>query len=327
MASWKVSVSVLSMLAACEPSAPSSGAASPEGGDIDVESIADAADVDVAVQDGLAPRLDTSSPEPCNGWPELCERRYDRVTFPATHASAAAGSPFKYPAQKRGVRAQLDDNIRAIALAIYDLDGDVVVCSEDCAEGHVVHTTALGDLRAFLDDNPRQVVTLFVENHVPAALVAGLLEEDGLSTFLLTWHAGDPWPTLGQMIASGRRLVVFADDTAGAPDTLVPSSPWMFSTSADFHSPGEMNCDARAGDPHSTFMLVQHFLTAPVDGSRPHGYPSEELAEEINHNPLLIDRLTGCRAQYNRAPSFVAVDFYDASDVVAATQTLNGLGP
>jgi hypothetical protein len=126
------------------------------------------------------------------------------------------------------------------------------------------------------------------------------------------------------MIANGQRLVVFVDDSAVAPDTFVSASSSVFATGADFHSAGDMNCDVASGDPHAPFMLVQHFLTVPVDGA--HGYPRADLAEAINHNPFLIDRLAGCRAQYDRAPSFVAVDFYDASDVVAATQTLNGLG-
>jgi hypothetical protein len=57
------------------------------------------------------------------------------------------------------------------------------------------------------------------------------------------------------------------------------------------------------------------------------GHASAELANQINFYPFLINRLRACELQHGRLPSFVAVDFYDQSEVVRATQELGGLIP
>jgi hypothetical protein len=57
------------------------------------------------------------------------------------------------------------------------------------------------------------------------------------------------------------------------------------------------------------------------------GDPSPALAADVNTNPFLLDRLRACLSSYGRAPTFVAVDFYDRSDVMLATQIMNGLVP
>ena len=74
----------------------------------------DAAAVGMGAQAGAAPTV----PLPlCNGWPQLCERPYDRVTYPVAHAAMANSASFwTYPAQDKNLRAQLDDSIRGLML-------------------------------------------------------------------------------------------------------------------------------------------------------------------------------------------------------------------
>lgn len=54
----------------------------------------------------------------CNGYPELCDRTLEDVAFPATHnAMSAAELPGWFtPNQRRGIRRQLDDGIRALLI-------------------------------------------------------------------------------------------------------------------------------------------------------------------------------------------------------------------
>jgi hypothetical protein len=57
-------------------------------------------------------------PPTCNGYAELCAKRLDEVTFPATHNSMSAA---QYPGwfatnQRFGIRRQLDDGIRALLI-------------------------------------------------------------------------------------------------------------------------------------------------------------------------------------------------------------------
>ena len=129
---------------------------------------------------------------------------------------------FAHPAQRKSIRAQLDDTIRALMLEVHDRDGSLALCLGDCQGGSVAFGSGLDEVRAFLSDNPRDVVTLIVENHVAADRVAAGLDQAGLGAFLLAQTLDAPWPTLRQMIARGERLVVFVDDAAGAPATLLP---------------------------------------------------------------------------------------------------------
>ena len=62
-------------------------------------------------------------------------------------------------------------------------------------------------------------------------------------------------------------------------------------------------------------FIFNHFLTDPV------ALPS--LAEQVNYDPLLGDRLQECRTASGRLPNFVTVDFYDIGDLFPAVDALN----
>lgn len=57
-------------------------------------------------------------PEACNGYAELCDKRLDELTIPATHNSmSAAAEPGWYaPNQRYGIERQLDDGIRGLLI-------------------------------------------------------------------------------------------------------------------------------------------------------------------------------------------------------------------
>ncbi|HET6831885.1 MAG TPA: hypothetical protein VFH44_11110 [Solirubrobacterales bacterium] len=58
------------------------------------------------------------APEACNGYPQLCAKRIDQVTIPATHnaMSAAAEPGWFLPNQRYGIVRQLDDGIRGLLI-------------------------------------------------------------------------------------------------------------------------------------------------------------------------------------------------------------------
>lgn len=76
--------------------------------------------VAVVVIDGgsEAPARPPGPPPACNGYPQICDKRIDEVTFPATHNSmSAAQEPGWFlPNQRFGIRRQLDDGIRGLLI-------------------------------------------------------------------------------------------------------------------------------------------------------------------------------------------------------------------
>jgi hypothetical protein len=294
---------------------------------------------------GGAPAPTLPHGPPCNGRAELCDRRYDQVAVPVTHAAMAnTADLWSFPAQTRNLRQQLDDSIRGLWLEVRALDGKPALCFGDCGQGHTSLRTEFGQVRSFLDANPREIVTLLVDNYVPASDIVAALDAADLTRTLGGPDAEAGWPTLADLIASNTRLVVFLRDAAGAPAECQPLDAWVRRTTRHAQSVRDLTCEITEGAADAPLLLVNEFLVQADDGaalgqgggeggaagaaaSTPPGRPSLELAASVNHNPELTTRLQRCASSLGQIPNFVAVDFYDASDVVTATQQLNGLIP
>lgn len=278
------------------------------------------------------PHPEPSGP-PCNGAAALCESPYDATTFAVTHASMASSEAFwDFPAQRRGIRQQLDDSIRGLMLEVHDYGGKPTLCLHDCDEGRAALGAELGHVRSFLDDNPREVVTLFVDNHVAAADVAAAFDAADLGRYLYE-ELPEPWPTLGALIDRGTRLVVFVQDAEDAPAGFRSFRENVATTGDAFTRQRDLACDLAGDAANGPFVLINQFLVTSGgeggaggdSGRAPAGRPSEALAETVNHDPFLSERLESCADYLGKKPSFVALDFYDTSDVIGAVQRQNGV--
>lgn len=121
-------------------------------------------------------------------------------------------------------------------------------------------------------------------------------------------------------IDADARLVVFQEKLPQAAEF-----PWLMNiwdhageTDFSFASPEDFDRDPNRGDPANPLFLLNHFLTTAVGGD-------PELAEMVNYNPLFIDRARQCEQERSALPNFVAVDFYDISDLFDVVDALNGL--
>jgi len=283
---------------------------------------------------------------PCNTWPALCDRRYDEIVYPTTHAAMAnASPPWDYPAQRFSLHQQLRDGIRALMLEVHELEGELALCLGDCAEGHVPFASGLGEVAMFLAENPREIVTLLVDNRTSTDRLAAAFDAADLGEFLHFQASGDSWPTLGAMIDEGRRLVVFASNAGSAPEGILSFEDFFTSTRDDYATADDLECELPRSSAEKPLFLVNHFVSEPSrtagaggsgnggaggndsEESASVGHALPDVAAAINENPFLIRRLRGCVATNARKPTFVAVDFYDVGAVLPATQELNELIP
>lgn len=292
--------------------------------------------VDVAPEGGAAP----THPKPlCNGWAQLCGRPYDRVTYPVAHAAMANSTSFwSYPAQDKNLRAQLDDSIRGLMLEVHDQEGVPTLCFDDCAEGQAPLGPELSRVAAFLTDNPGEVVTLFIDNRVPAADIARALDDAELAPHLYRGEPRQPWPTLNELIEREQRLVVFLADNADAPSGYLSLRDNVRATSDGRRASRDLDCSTVSGSADAPLVLLMQTLAAPLAnsdgaggaggaaGTNP-GRPSAELAGTVNRDPFFSERVALCSDALGRAPTFIAVDFYDQSDVIGVTQRASGLLP
>ena len=199
--------------------------------------------------------------------------------------------------------------------------GALALCLGGCGSGQAPLADALTDVRSFLDVNPREVITLLLEGGVDAGSLAAALTAANLDGLAFPYEAGDPWPTLGQMIAAGRRVVVLADTTGAAPPWMLPLWTYVAETGRTFASTSMMSCNLTRGPADAPLYLLNEFLVDP-DGGNP-GCGTPALAQEANAEPFFTDRTTACIAARSGNPAFIAVDDYDVGDVFGVTRALD----
>ncbi|PQE32875.1 PLC-like TIM beta alpha-barrel domain protein [Rutstroemia sp. NJR-2017a WRK4] len=172
-----------------------------------------------------ASTIASTTAQACNGYSELCSRKWSNISQIGTHDSAFDGiSPFDN--QNVDITKQLDAGIRFLQAQTHYLFGDLVLCHTACEfryAGPLVDY--LTTIKNWLDKNPNEVVTLLLTNgdRKSVSLFGGAITSSALNTYAYTPSkklAIDEWPTLQEMITSGKRFVVFLDYLANT--TLVP---------------------------------------------------------------------------------------------------------
>ena len=264
----------------------------------------------------VIPCVAPADEEACNGSRALCDRTYDAVSYATTHnAMSNADEGWSLPNQQHGIRRQLDDGIRGLMLDVHEGRRGPLLCHGLCAAGQKPLVDGLREIRAFLECRPRDVVTIVFESSVPASDVARAFGESGLDRFVHTQALGAPWPTLGAMASAGRTLVVFTDADPGTPAWYHDAWRYTWQNPYAAETADDFDCRPDRGDSDAGIFVMNHFLTAP--------FASRELAEQVNHNPLLRDRVFGCRDETGARPVLVTIDFYDIGDVLEVVEELN----
>lgn len=302
-----------------------------EAADVDQSGGVDALDLSL-----VAERLGRAV---CNGSDALCGRRFDQVAYATTHnAMAATFAPYSYSIlianQCSGVPTQLADGIRALMLDIHwfqrpgEATPDLFLCHSECAFGSQRLTEGLAEVRAFLDARPGEVIAFILETNADTvgreAQIRDAFAASGLLTYVHAQAPGAPWPTLGEMVAGGDRLVVLTDDASNAGCGAAPC-PWYhylwssfaFETPFSNQTPESFTCNDLRGEPGNDLFILNHFLT------QNNGSPF--LAALVNGHPTIEARARDCWSFQRQMPNFVTVDYYEIGDVTRAVDLLNYL--
>lgn len=150
----------------------------------------------------------------CNGNAALCDRKYSNMTFIGAHNSPFVGI---LPTQNQltDITAQLNQGIRFVSAQTQDKDGAVQLCHTDCGlEDAGTLQSYLSLIKTWLDGNANEVVTLLLTNGdaIDLTKFSDAFKGAGLDSYAYSPNANlalADWPTLGELIASGKRLVVF----------------------------------------------------------------------------------------------------------------------
>jgi hypothetical protein len=184
----------------------------------------------------------------------------------------------------------------------------IYLCHAFCELGAVTLSSALTALHTYLVDNPGAVVIVINQDEgVAPADIQHAFDQAGLNDLVYRGPFG-PFPTLRQMIDSGQRLVVMAENDADhipwyplAYGHVLQETPFRFKHAAELTDPARLadSCRANRGS----------------------------IAEVVNEHSALLQRAQTCERIRHRLPNLIAVDFYKRGDVLGVVRALNGVSP
>ena len=189
------------------------------------------------------------------------------------------------------------------------------LCHTLCELGAEPLGQELGAIASFLKDNPRQVLVLIVEDYVPPATVEKAFGAAGLTPYLAALPTHGMLPTLGQLIDSHHRLLVFAEEKGGTPSWYMPAFEFIEDTPLGALHPGQLSCARYRGSIDSQLLLINHWV--------PPFPPSPTVNAQIGRAPFLRARVERCIADRGIHGAIVAVDFYQRTAVVDVAKELN----
>ncbi|HYI99918.1 MAG TPA: hypothetical protein VEX36_09635 [Thermoleophilaceae bacterium] len=196
------------------------------------------------------------------------------------------------------------------------------MCHTFCELGATPLSNGLDDIHDFLVTHPAEVVVVINQDAISPTDFVQAVGDAGLAPYVFTPPADSSWPTLRAMVDEGRRLVVLAEDRAGAAPwyqlayrRLVNETPYSFRRPSQLFDDAA-SCRPNRGPPQAPLFLVNHWVTTdPV--------PRPSNAAKVNAYGPLLARARACRRLREQLPNLLAVDFYKRGDLFRVTRTLN----
>ena len=249
----------------------------------------------------------------CNGFTDLCEKRYNEVAYLTTHnAFNSRQDSFLFPNHNTNIQAQLNFGVRAFMIDVYNVNGESVVYHGYSFLGVKPLSTYLGTIKKFLETNPNEIITLILECYTTANAIESDLINAGLINYLHTQDSISAWPILQQMIDSDKRLVVLSDKSDASPKQDWYHYVWDFAVENKY---GEINCEYNRGDSSNNLFIFNHFVTSRIG--------SFTKAKKVNSNPYFLNYIKKCELLKNKFPNFITVDFYETGNTLDVVNQLN----
>ncbi|KAL1955986.1 hypothetical protein VTO42DRAFT_7886 [Malbranchea cinnamomea] len=266
---------------------------------------------------------------PCNGYPELCERKYSNITEVAAHNSPFVRQGSIASNQELDVTTQLNDGIRMLQFQTRLHNGTVHLCHSSC---ELLDAGPLEDylrtVTEWIKANPYDVVTLLIGNAdfaLPGNFTAPI-RDSGLIDYVYEPPkipmALDDWPTLSKLILSNKRAVVFMDYMAN--QTEIPyildefSQMWEtpFSpTDRNFPCVVQRPPSLRFEDAQNRLYIANHNLNTEINLLGANILvPNTVLLNETNAVSGFgsVGAMAGnCTQIWGRPPNFLLVDYYN----------------
>ena len=204
----------------------------------------------------------------------------------------------------------------------------------------------LSGIKGWLDAHPDDVVTVVLVNsdNADAPTLNSIFTAANITNYAYTppnaQSAPKAWPTLNDLIAQDKRLMVFIADLAPASNTVAPylmnEFTFIFENNYDNVHPTDFSCQPNRPSTlenniplalQSNYLpFMNHFRYDNTNGIE---IPSVENVQTTNAASggagNLGDAAANCTAAWHRAPAFILVDFYFVGTPLGVVDSLNGV--
>ncbi|EPQ50098.1 PLC-like phosphodiesterase, partial [Gloeophyllum trabeum ATCC 11539] len=243
--------------------------------------------------------------------------------------------------QEVDITSQLNLGVRLLQAQSHENDGELHFCHTSNSHQLLFDGGTVEDylktVKAWLDANPNEVLTFVFTNPEGLSIKDQwdpAFQNSGVADLAYvppsTPVKQSDWPTLGELISSGKRVVVFMD--AGADDgSTVPyilsefpnvwETPFSV-TDSSFPCSVDRTSGPLPNDEH--LYMINHSLNKNVlDTGIIVSDPAD--APTTNGVPSILANAYGC-TQFadGRAPNFLLLDFVDKGEPFKAADILNG---
>ncbi len=193
---------------------------------------------------------------------------------------------------------------------------DVFLCHTVCELGATRMVDVLVQMREFLEADPGAVLMLFIEPYVKPREIEKRFEEAGLTPYLAELSRDEPLPTLGELVDSGHRMVVFAEkDADGSVPWYLDGFSFVQDTPLGATNVHELRCTRERGEASSPLLMLNHWADL---------FPPRLRANRpFLTKRFLLERAHRCARKLGLPVSMIAVDFYDQGKLVEAVAELN----
>ncbi|EMC97503.1 hypothetical protein BAUCODRAFT_68720 [Baudoinia panamericana UAMH 10762] len=275
---------------------------------------------------------------PCNNYPEFCNRQYSNITEVCAHNSAFVVRNNAASNQQLSITDQLNDGVRMLQGETHYVNNTIYNCHTTCDLLNAgTWQSELETLVGWLEQNPYDVVTFLIVNsdYRNVQDYVAPIQNSGIASYLyepeFVPQYRQQWPTLGHMILTGKRVVMFMDYNANQTEVPyildefahiweTPFSP----TNQSFPCSQQRPPGLTQQDAEERYMyLANHNLNTAVDLGALTGGSSSDTILIPNYAELNISNgasnqfgqlgamQQNCTADWGRPPNFLLVDYYN----------------
>jgi hypothetical protein len=193
---------------------------------------------------------------------------------------------------------------------------DVWMCHTVCELGASRLLDALVTYRKFLAAHRGEVVILFIEPYVPASAFAAVAKQAGLTKYIATLDRSKPLPTLGELVQSGKRVIVFTERGADGTDPwYLDGFSFIQDTPLGAQKVSQLSCARNRGTADSPLLMLNHWADV---------FPPRRSANKpFLRESFVLQRAHECARERGQPVNLIAVDHYDQGGLIDAVRKLN----